>query len=98
MLSAPTLTAADKSQIIQELQRVAGGPGKDNILNNFLSTLAENNRLGVLQGVCEKFAALMSAHNGEIELVITSAQVRRFVESSFGLMNIDRVPLEHGDD
>ncbi|EGC46536.1 ATP synthase subunit 5 [Histoplasma capsulatum var. duboisii H88] len=74
MLSAPTLTAADKSQIIQELQRVAGGPGKDNILNNFLSTLAENNRLGVLQGVCEKFAALMSAHNGEIELVITSAQ------------------------
>ncbi|EER39375.1 ATP synthase subunit 5 [Histoplasma capsulatum H143] len=57
-----------------ELQRVAGGPGKDNILNNFLSTLAENNRLGVLQGVCEKFAALMSAHNGEIELVITSAQ------------------------
>ncbi|EEQ87549.1 ATP synthase F0 subcomplex subunit OSCP atp5 [Blastomyces dermatitidis] len=74
ILSTPALDASDKSQIIQELQRVAGGPGKDNIMKNFLATLAENNRLGLLQGVCEKFAALMSAHNGETELVITSAQ------------------------
>ncbi|EEH23015.1 ATP synthase F1, delta subunit [Paracoccidioides brasiliensis Pb03] len=74
ILSAPTLSATDKSHIVQELQRVAGGPGKDNILKNFLSTLAENNRLSILQGVCEKFAALMSAHRGEIELIITSAQ------------------------
>ncbi|KKZ68411.1 ATP synthase F1, delta subunit [[Emmonsia] crescens] len=74
ILRAPTLSASDKSQIVQELQRVAGGPGKDDIVKNFLSTLAENNRLSVLQGVCEKFAALMSAHHGEIELIITSAQ------------------------
>ncbi|OAX84284.1 ATP synthase F1, delta subunit [Emergomyces africanus] len=74
ILSTPTLSAPDKSQIVQELQRVAGGPGKDDIFKNFLSTLAENNRLGVLQGVCEKFAVLMSAHHGEIELKITSAQ------------------------
>ncbi|PGH12792.1 ATP synthase F1, delta subunit [Helicocarpus griseus UAMH5409] len=74
ILGAPTLSMSDKTQIIQQLQRVAGGPGKDDILKNFLATLAENNRLSVLEGVCEKFAALMSAHRGEIELIITSAQ------------------------
>ncbi|KAK2802665.1 hypothetical protein FQN50_007273 [Emmonsiellopsis sp. PD_5] len=74
VLSAPTLTVSDKAQIVQELQRVAGGPGKGDILKNFLTTLAENNRLGALQGVCEKFATLMSAHRGEIEMLVTSAQ------------------------
>jgi hypothetical protein len=75
ILRAPTLTVGDKSQIAQELLRVAGGPGKDGILQNFLNTLAENNRLSVLEGVCEKFTMLMGAHRGEIELIITSAQV-----------------------
>ncbi|PWY71668.1 OSCP-domain-containing protein [Aspergillus heteromorphus CBS 117.55] len=73
ILSAPTLTAADKQQIVQELQKVAGAD-KGDILKNFLNTLAENNRLGLLEGVCEKFATLMGAHRGEIELNITSAQ------------------------
>ncbi|KAI5279866.1 ATP synthase F0 subcomplex subunit OSCP atp5, partial [Ascosphaera acerosa] len=58
-----------------ELARVAGGSGKGGVLHNFLTTLAENNRLGVLEGVCDKFAVLMGAHRGEMELVITSAQV-----------------------
>ncbi|KAL1954395.1 hypothetical protein VTO42DRAFT_1210 [Malbranchea cinnamomea] len=74
ILNTPTLTESDKSQIIQELQNVAGGAGKENILQNFLQTLAENNRLGILEGVCEKFSTLMSAHRGEIELIISSAQ------------------------
>ncbi|KAJ5112687.1 ATP synthase subunit 5 [Penicillium argentinense] len=73
ILGAPTLTTADKQQIIAELQKVAGAD-KGDILKNFLATLAENNRLGTLEGVCEKFATLMSAHRGEIELSITSAQ------------------------
>ncbi|KAJ5599116.1 hypothetical protein VI817_000313 [Penicillium citrinum] len=73
ILGAPTLTNADKQQIIAELQKVAGAD-KGDILKNFLATLAENNRLGSLEGVCEKFATLMSAHRGEIELSITSAQ------------------------
>ena len=76
ILRAPTLSQSDKAQIVRELQRVAGGPGKDNILRNFLDTLAQNNRLGILQGVCEKFAKLMSAYQGEIELIITSSQVQ----------------------
>jgi len=40
-----------------------------------LAALAENNRLGLLQGVTEKFATLISASRGELELTITSATV-----------------------
>ena len=43
-------------------------------MKNFFGALAENNRLSVLEGVCEKFLVLMSAHKGEVELTITSAQ------------------------
>ena len=74
ILSAPTLSGGDKSQIVQELQKHAGGGGGDTV-RNFLRTLAENNRLGILQGVCEKFAVLMGAARGEVELVVTSAAV-----------------------
>ncbi|KAL5003579.1 ATP synthase delta subunit-domain-containing protein [Aspergillus recurvatus] len=73
IISTPTLTAADKQAIVAELQKVAGAD-KGDLLKNFLATLAENNRLGLLNDVVDKFAALMSAHRGEIELSITSAQ------------------------
>ncbi|KAL3469886.1 ATP synthase delta subunit-domain-containing protein [Aspergillus californicus] len=73
ILSTPTLKASDKQAIITELQKIAGAD-KGDLLKNFLGTLAENNRLGLLSDVCEKFGALMSAHRNEIELVITSAQ------------------------
>jgi F-type H+-transporting ATPase subunit O len=43
-------------------------------VKSFLSTLAENNRLGLLPGVCDKFGELMSAARGELEMVVTSAQ------------------------
>ena len=76
MLSAPTLTPGDKSQIIQELQRHMGGMDKGDIVKNFLTTLAANNRLAILESVCANFATLMSAAKGEMDLVITSAQVR----------------------
>ncbi|KAL4803577.1 ATP synthase delta subunit-domain-containing protein [Aspergillus unguis] len=73
IISTPTLSAADKEAIVTELQKVAGAD-KGELLKNFLATLAENNRLGLLNGVVDKFGALMSAHRGEIELTITSAQ------------------------
>ncbi|PLN80983.1 ATP synthase oligomycin sensitivity conferral protein [Aspergillus taichungensis] len=72
IISAPTLTVSDKQQIVQELVRLTGDKGE--IVKNFLTTLAENNRLGALEGVCEKFNTLMGAHRGEVELNITSAQ------------------------
>jgi len=76
ILHAPSLSVSDKQQIVQELQKHIGGADKDGIVKNFLATLAENNRLGVLQGVVEKFGVLMGAHRGEVELTVTSAAVR----------------------
>ncbi|KAL4910098.1 hypothetical protein BDW74DRAFT_48185 [Aspergillus multicolor] len=73
ILSTPTLSVSDKQAIVSELQKVAGAD-KGDLLKNFLATLAENNRLGLLNDVVDKFGALMSAHRGEIELSITSAQ------------------------
>lgn len=57
-----------------ELQKSAGAAGET--VKNFLATLAENNRLGLLPGVCAKFGELMSAARGEVEMTVTSAQVR----------------------
>ncbi|MCJ1423615.1 ATP synthase F0 subcomplex subunit OSCP atp5 [Sticta canariensis] len=73
ILTAPTLTPGDKSQIVQELQRHMGGVDKADTVKNFLKTLAENNRLGILEGVCEKFSTLMGAARGEVDLIVTSA-------------------------
>ena len=53
-----------------------GTQDKGDTVKNFLKTLADNNRLGILEGVCEKFGELMGAARGEMDLVITSAQVR----------------------
>lgn len=52
-----------------------GGLDKGDTVKNFLKTLADNNRLGILHGVCEQFATLMGAARGEMDLTITSAQV-----------------------
>jgi F-type H+-transporting ATPase subunit O len=73
ILNAPTLSVSDKQQIVQELQKHLGGADKEGIVKNFLETLAANNRLGALEGVVDKFAVLMGAHRGEVELVVTSA-------------------------
>ena len=69
------MTADDKSQIIAELQKHTGGADKGSTVKNFLETLAENNRLGILPGVCEKFETLIGASKGEVEMTVTSAQV-----------------------
>ncbi|KAK0651205.1 ATP synthase delta subunit-domain-containing protein [Cercophora newfieldiana] len=72
ILAAPTLSAADKSAIVAELVKAAGIQGET--VKNFLSTLAENNRLGLLPGVVTKFGELISAARGEVEMTVTSAQ------------------------
>jgi hypothetical protein len=75
VLGAPTLSVSDKQQIVQELQKNLGSQDKEGIVKNFLQTLAQNNRLGVLAGVVDKFGVLMGAHRGEVELTVTSATV-----------------------
>lgn len=73
VLTSPTLTVSDKKQIVAEIQKTTNVQDKTNTVQNFLETLAENNRLAVLEGVTEKFAQLMSASRGEVEMTITSA-------------------------
>lgn len=89
ILSAPALTAEDKSGIIAELAKHTGGADKDNVVKNFLATLAENNRLGGLLEIAENYGRLMSAHKGEVELTVTSAapldaKVLRQLETAVG--------------
>jgi F-type H+-transporting ATPase subunit O len=73
ILQAPTLSAADKSSIVAELAKQAGASNTATV-KNFLDALAENNRLGLLKGVCEKFTEIMSAARGEVEMKVVSAQ------------------------
>lgn len=60
---------------MQELQRHIGNIEKGDTVKGFMKTLADNNRLGILQGVCEKFGVLMGAAKGELEMVVQSASV-----------------------
>lgn len=80
ILSAPTLSPEDKSAIVSELVKQAGG--NTATVKNFLETLAANNRLGLLQGVCNKFNQIVAASRGEVEMIVTSAQVRREAHKS----------------
>ncbi|KAI1006170.1 hypothetical protein K3495_g2051 [Podosphaera aphanis] len=73
IMQAPTLDASDKSAIIAELRKQIGDADRSNTIKNFLTTLAENNRLGLLKGVCDKFGDLISAARGEVELTVTSS-------------------------
>ena len=77
VISVPTLSTEDKKQIISELQKQIGGADKNATVKNLLDALAENNRLSLLEGVCEKFGTLIGAYRGEVECTITSAAVRR---------------------
>ncbi|TGJ86792.1 hypothetical protein E0Z10_g1949 [Xylaria hypoxylon] len=74
VLATPTLSDGDKSAIVAELQKSIGSAGANETVKNFLATLAENNRLALLQGVCAKFGELISASRGEVELIVTSTQ------------------------
>lgn len=75
IMLAPTLSSEDKTGIISELQKHTGGADKGDTVKNFLNTLAFYNRLGLLKGVCEKFGELMSAAQGNVEMIVTSASV-----------------------
>lgn len=74
ILSTPTLTAKDKASVVAELLKSIGGAAGNDTVKNFLDALAANNRLGLLDGVCAKFADLMAAARGEVHMTVTSAQ------------------------
>lgn len=80
LLQAPMLSEDDKKQIVRTIFQQSGAQDKNDVVKNFLETLVENNRLAILEPVAEKFGTLMSAYRGEVELVVTSAAVRRSPE------------------
>jgi len=94
ILNAPSMSPNDKSQIVQELQRHMGNLEKGETVKQFLKTLSENNRLGILEGVCEKFAVLMGAAKGELEMVVQSASVRSPHHVEIGTNNAYRCSSE----
>ncbi|KAK9333735.1 OSCP/delta subunit of ATPase [Lipomyces starkeyi] len=69
ILSNPALSASDKKIVVETLSKSVSVP----TVANLLAVLAENNRLGLLSEVIEKFDTLMSAYKGEVEATITSA-------------------------
>ncbi|RDA83618.1 hypothetical protein CP532_2841 [Ophiocordyceps camponoti-leonardi (nom. inval.)] len=73
VLATPTLSPKDKEAVVAELAKTMGGSTTPTV-KNFLETLADNNRLGLLQAVCGKFADLMAASKGEVQMTVTSAQ------------------------
>ncbi|KAJ3472173.1 hypothetical protein NLG97_g11222 [Lecanicillium saksenae] len=64
----------DKDAKLNEILAAPTLSTEDKSAINFLETLAQNNRLGLLQGVCHKFNTIMAASRGEVEMTVTSAQ------------------------
>ncbi|VVT54965.1 uncharacterized protein SAPINGB_P004351 [Magnusiomyces paraingens] len=71
ILSNPALSASDKKTIVETL---ASSVKADKTVTNFLSVIADNNRLALLGPVAAKFETLINTANGVVEATITSAQ------------------------
>lgn len=67
---------------MDELHKHTGTTDKGDTVRNFLKTLADNNRLGLLDSICEKFGALTGAASGQMDLIVTSAAVSVDTRSS----------------
>lgn len=70
-LTNPSLTKDDRVAIAKA---VSDKLSLDKTTANFLTVLAENNRLGKFSSVFEKFGLLNDAYNGVVEAKVTSAK------------------------
>lgn len=70
-LTNPSLTKDDRVAIAKS---VANDLSLDKTTANFLTVLAENNRLGNFSSVFQKFVLLNDAYNGVVEAKVTSAK------------------------
>jgi len=71
LLKNPLLTKEQRQNAVNEL---AVKKNANQLTVNTLNLLADNGRLGRLQGVAKAFATIMSAHKGEIEAKVTTAK------------------------
>ncbi|CAJ0930198.1 unnamed protein product, partial [Mesorhabditis belari] len=67
----PTLKAAKKKQVLQEITAALGTSQET---RNFLTLLAENGRLSKLAAVVSSFESIMRAHRGELFVQVTTAE------------------------
>ena len=63
--------------MIKFLSQTGGGAAEaTKAVRNLLQVMSENGRLGHLDGVVAAFERIMRAHKGEVDVVVTSSQVR----------------------
>ncbi|WFC95522.1 ATP synthase F0 subcomplex subunit OSCP atp5 [Malassezia brasiliensis] len=70
-LTNPTISASNKDQVFSALSTKGGA---DEITRNLFDTLSDNNRLSLTEKVIDDFLQLISAHQGEVAIQITSAK------------------------
>jgi F-type H+-transporting ATPase subunit O len=62
--------------VVQLLTQTGGGSAEANkAVKNLLQVMSENGRLGHWDGVVNAFEKIMRAHKGEVDVIVTSAQV-----------------------
>lgn len=71
ILANPALSRDDRVSVAQI---IASNLKLDKTLGNFLSVLAENNRLSEVQPIYQQFATLNDAYEGVVEAKVTSAK------------------------
>uniref|UniRef100_A0A060T3B9 ATP synthase subunit 5, mitochondrial n=1 Tax=Blastobotrys adeninivorans TaxID=409370 RepID=A0A060T3B9_BLAAD len=71
ILENPSLSAGDKKEVVDALVKASS---VDETVANFLSVLADNNRLGLVSDVIRQFETLSNAYHGLVEATVTSAE------------------------
>ncbi len=70
LVESPVISRADQGKAILAIVKKAGA---DPLTSRFLGILAEHRRLFALPGIAKAYAAMLSAHKGEIEAEVVSA-------------------------
>lgn len=70
ILSNPALSSKDKKTVVETISSAASA---DKTVSNFLTLLADNNRLSILPDVIDKFGILANAYHGFVDASVTSA-------------------------
>jgi F-type H+-transporting ATPase subunit O len=65
----PAVNRKDKAENL-----MAGMKGSNELSRNFIGVLAENGRLGEVEGCIEDYSKLMKAHRKEVDAIITTAE------------------------
>ncbi|KAI9297128.1 F1 complex, OSCP/delta subunit of ATPase [Neoconidiobolus thromboides FSU 785] len=71
ILEDPTLKFGDKKKVIETL---LGSVKANTTTKNFFDVLIENSRLSESDKIITAFKSLISAHRGELQITVTSAQ------------------------